>query len=203
MKLSRKRKRELRKLRSNAEGLWQEQQAVLEHASTLLRQARKQATLLNQEQVVPRVLSTYETRLKPSVDRGLLVGRTAATGARAKVVGEVLPALTGVAASALSVLQMSKALSSRFDSEALQNKLKTFSASLAKAPEPPKKTGPGAGTFALVGIGAVALAGIGYAAWQTFRADDDLWIADDEPEATGTTNPADVPPTDVPPTVAD
>ena len=47
------------------------------------------------EQVVPRVKSTYETRFKPSVDRSLLL----ATGARSKVLGEVLPALTGVAGS--------------------------------------------------------------------------------------------------------
>jgi hypothetical protein len=194
MKLSRKRKRELRKLRSNAEDLWQEQQAVLDHASRVLRQARTQATLLNHEQVVPRVLSTYETRFKPTVDRSVLLGRTAATGARTRVVQDVIPALTGVAASALSVLSLSKGLSSRFDSEGLQAKLKTFSDSLKKV-EPPKKTGPGAGTYALIGVGVVALAGIGYAAWQTFRADDDLWIADDEPEVTGTTNPTDVPPT--------
>jgi len=194
MKLSRKRKRELRKLRSNAEDLWQEQQAVLEHASRVLRQARTQATLLNQEQVVPRVLSTYETRFKPTVDRSVLLGRTATMGARTKVMQEVLPALTGVAASALSVLSLSKGLSSRFDSEGLRTKLTTFSDSLRKV-EPPKKTGPGAGTYALIGVGVVALAGIGYAAWQTFRADDDLWIADDEPEVTGTTNPTDVPPT--------
>ena len=194
MKLSRKRKRELRKLRSNAEKLWQEQQTVLEHASRVLRQARNQATLLNQEQVVPRVLSTYETRFKPTVDRGVLFGRAAATGARTKVVTDVIPALTGVASSALSVLALSKGLSARFDSEELQRKLKTFSNSLQKV-EPPKKTGPGAGTYALIGVGVVALAGVGYAAWQTFRADDDLWIADDEPEATGSTNPTDVPKT--------
>ncbi len=194
MKLSRKRKRELRKLRSNAEKLWQEQQAVLEHASGILRQARTQATLLNQEQVVPRVLSTYETRFKPTVDRSVLLGRTFSTGARTKVVTDVIPALTGVASSALFVLALSKGISSRINSEALQTRLKTFSDSFTKV-EPPKKTGPGAGTYALIGVGALALAGIAYAAWQTFRADDDLWIADDEPEATGSTNPTDVPKT--------
>ncbi|OUE07306.1 hypothetical protein CMsap09_00055 [Clavibacter michiganensis] len=29
----------------------------------------------------------------------------------------------------------------------------------------------------------VVVGGVGYALYQTFRADDDLWIADDEPEA--------------------
>ena len=31
-------------------------------------------------------------------------------------------------------------------------------------------------------LALLALAGIGYAVWQTLRADDDLWVADDEPE---------------------
>jgi hypothetical protein len=31
-----------------------------------------------------------------------------------------------------------------------------------------------------IGAGVIAVAGIGYAVWQTFRADDELWVADDE-----------------------
>ena len=31
-----------------------------------------------------------------------------------------------------------------------------------------------------VTIALVAAAGVGYAAWQTFRADDELWVSDDE-----------------------
>ena len=46
--------------------------------------------------------------------------------------------------------------------------------------EPPKKSGPG--KYILIGFGVVTVAAIAYAAWQTLRADDDLWI-DDEPEA--------------------
>ncbi len=41
----------------------------------------------------------------------------------------------------------------------------------------------------LIVLGVLTLAGVAYAAWQTFRADDDLWVADDEPEATGTDTP--------------
>ena len=36
--------------------------------------------------------------------------------------------------------------------------------------------------FHRVGIG-VAAAGLLYAVWQTFRADDELWVADEEPTA--------------------
>ena len=36
----------------------------------------------------------------------------------------------------------------------------------------------GPGRYILIGLGVVAFAGIAYAAWQTLRADDDLWIED-------------------------
>lgn len=34
--------------------------------------------------------------------------------------------------------------------------------------------------YVLMAIGAIAVAVIGYAAWQTLRTDDDLWVEDDE-----------------------
>ena len=53
-----------------------------------------------------------------------------------------------------------------------------------------KKSGPGAGSIVGLTLGLLALIGIGYAVWQTLRADDDLWVADDEPEiAPGTDTP--------------
>jgi hypothetical protein len=54
------------------------------------------------------------------------------------------------------------------------NRVQTF----GRAPEPPKK---GAGSYLLMVVGAVALAGIAYAVWQTLRADEDLWVEDDDP----------------------
>ena len=47
----------------------------------------------------------------------------------------------------------------------------------------PTKSGPGAGTFIAVGLGIIAAVGLLYAVWQTFRADDELWVADEEPTA--------------------
>jgi hypothetical protein len=44
-------------------------------------------------------------------------------------------------------------------------------------PEPPKK---GTGAYLLMVLGAVAVAGIIYAVWQTLRADEDLWVEDDD-----------------------
>ena len=34
--------------------------------------------------------------------------------------------------------------------------------------------------YVLMAVGAIAVALIGYAAWQTLRADDDLWVEEDD-----------------------
>ena len=44
--------------------------------------------------------------------------------------------------------------------------------------EPPKR-GIGAGGVVAIILGVAAAAGVLYAAWQTLRADDELWVADD------------------------
>ena len=44
----------------------------------------------------------------------------------------------------------------------------------------PKKSGPGAGGIALIVLGVAALGGLVFAAVQTLRADDELWVADDD-----------------------
>ena len=43
----------------------------------------------------------------------------------------------------------------------------------------PKKKGMGAGGVIALILGIGAAAGVLYAAWQTLRADDELWVADD------------------------
>jgi hypothetical protein len=43
----------------------------------------------------------------------------------------------------------------------------------------PKKRGMGAGGVIAIILGVAAAAGVLYAAWQTLRADDELWVADD------------------------
>ena len=54
--------------------------------------------------------------------------------------------------------------------------------SIAKATG--KKQGIGFGGVLGILLGVGLLAGIGYAVWQTLRADDDLWVADEDPDAT-------------------
>ncbi|BDI21234.1 hypothetical protein [Herbiconiux sp. L3-i23] len=189
MGLSRKRKKELRKLKGHAEELWQEQQQVLDRATSVIREASRQAGHLTREEVVPRVQTTYDERFRPGVERGRAVTNAAVNSAKHTVVDEVLPAVAGVVGSALSVVDAVRGRTEK-TAEVVTKKAKKATKNAKKAIGP-KKSGPGAGTFVLVGLGVVALAGLAYAAWQTFRADDDLWIADDEPEAA----PGDVPPT--------
>ena len=55
MSLSRKRRKELKRLQSNAGELWGNQQIVLEHANAVAREASRQLGHLTREEVVPRV----------------------------------------------------------------------------------------------------------------------------------------------------
>jgi ABC-type transporter Mla subunit MlaD len=48
-----------------------------------------------------------------------------------------------------------------------------------KAPAVPEKNSHPL-VYVLMAIGAIAVAAISYAAWQTLRADDDLWVEEDE-----------------------
>ena len=50
------------------------------------------------------------------------------------------------------------------------------------------KGGLGAGGIIGIVLGVAVLGGIAYAVWQTLRADDDLWVADEDPEITPTTD---------------
>ena len=43
-----------------------------------------------------------------------------------------------------------------------------------------QKSGPGVGGVLLIGVGVVALGALVFAAVQTLRADDELWVADDD-----------------------
>jgi hypothetical protein len=51
-----------------------------------------------------------------------------------------------------------------------------------------KKQGRGVGGTLGILLGIGVLAGIGYAVWQTLRADDDLWVADEDPDTTGSSS---------------
>lgn len=159
MALSRKRQRELRRLKREAEQLWDEQREAIEHASAVLKEARKQAVNFGREEVQPRIRD------------GFGAARSAATSAREKFTDDVLPAISSTIGSALAVLEAAK-------NPQVREVVKKITAAGTKAGVvTPKKTA-GPGRYILIGLGVVAVAGVAYAAWQTLRADDDLWIED-------------------------
>ncbi|MEO8262085.1 MAG: hypothetical protein ABI566_05895 [Pseudolysinimonas sp.] len=172
MGLSRKRQRELKRLKRSAEELWDEQREAIEHASSVLRDARRQAANYAREEVGPRVRDTYEDRVRPAVRDGIRAGRTAASWGREKLSDDVLPAISGALGSALAMLEAAK-------DPRVRDVVRKISSAGQRAGvvQMPAKS-PGPGRYILIGLGVVAFAGIAYAAFQTLRADDDLWIED-------------------------
>jgi hypothetical protein len=183
MGLSRKRERELKRLRNSASDLWDDQREVLEHASHVVREAGKQVGYLGREQVVPKVRGTIDHRIKPTVASGVAATRHVAGSARDKVAHDVFPSVASAIASALAVIEVAK-----------DAKVKEASRQLAKAGDKASKVGKkvgrkvgvvkpapkrGPGRYILLGLGVVAAASVAYAAWQTLREDDDLWISDE------------------------
>jgi hypothetical protein len=173
MSLSRKRQKELNRLRGNAEDLWHAQQDVLDRASTIVREAGRQAGQLTREEVAPRVRDGYATYLQPGLDRGAHFTRRAAQTAGDVMSNNIVPAIGTALGTALSVADVAK-------DARVQAAVRRLSPKKAVKQQ---KSGLGFGAVFGIGVAVVAVAGVGYAVWQTFRADDELWVADDEPIA--------------------
>jgi hypothetical protein len=167
MALSRKRQKELKRLKKSADQLWDQQRQALEQATVVLKDARRQAANYAREEMGPAVQEVYHGRVKPVVATGVAGARYAARTTKTKFVEDVVPAVSGAIGSALAVLEAARDPRVR---EVVRN------ASRVPIAAPAKKSGPG--RYILIGLGAVAVAGIAYAAWQTLRIDEDLWIED-------------------------
>ena len=166
MGLSRKRKKELKRLRSAAEELWGHQQNVLDRANTVAREAGRQVSLLTREEVTPRVRDGYHQYVQPTVDSARTFAKSAGGG--------IAPTLGNGLGALLSIGDIAK-------DARVRAAVKRIGAE--KYLPKQARSGPGAGTYIAIGAGVIAAAGVAYAVWQTFRADDELWIAD---EPTGT-----------------
>ncbi len=184
MSLSRKRKKELRKLQDQATTLWESQQVLLGQAGDVAREAGRQLGNYNREQVVPTVQHTYEKYAAPYVDQGVKTSK--------KVYNDkIVPAAGAVIGSALSVwdaanekredLAAGRGFTS-LDVGKYQKKAEKYGKKAARqltVSNAPKKKSMGAGGVIAIILGVAAAAGVLYAAWQTLRADDELWVADD------------------------
>lgn len=158
MSLTRKRKKELRRLRDNATELWESQQEVVGHAAAVAREASRQLAGVGREQVLPVVQDAYNRRVAPTVNRGMKLGRHV-------VDDKVVPMVGGVVGSALSAWDVANA--------------KRQGLELSHGRIVKKKQGPGIGSIVAMVLGAAAAVGVLYAAWQALRTDDELWVADD------------------------
>ncbi len=188
MSLSRKRKKELRKLQDQANKLWESQQVLVSEATNVAREAGRQLGHYSREQVVPQVKDTYGKYAEPYVERGVNVTK--------QVVNDrVLPAAGAVVGSALSVWDAANDTRARlaagrapvaigwgeFAKRADQYgkaAAKNLSKRVAVVEVPQKKGVSAGGVIAMI-LGVAAAVGVLYAAWQTLRADDELWVADD------------------------
>ncbi|WP_067196127.1 DNA helicase [Microbacterium sp. XT11] len=159
MSVSRKRKKELRRLQKDATQLWENQQVLVGHAAEVAREAGRQLGNFNREQVIPVVQNTYNRKVAPVVDQGVRFGKHV-------VDDKVVPIVGGVVGTALSAWDVANAK---------RHGLPTPRGRVAAA----AKKGPGIGSIVAIVLGAAAAAGVLYAAWQALRADDELWVADD------------------------
>ena len=173
MNLTRKRKKELRQLQESANQLWAHQQNLVEDAGYLAREAGRQLGNYGREQVVPTVQHTYEDRVVPAVNRGVKASKKFVDSSVVPVVGGVI----GTALTAWDVANSKRADFGARQAEAeraVRRQTNQFYADVT-----PKKKGMGAGGVIALVLGAAAAVGVLYAAWQTLRADDELWVADD------------------------
>ena len=170
MSLSRKRRKELKRLQSSAEELWGNQQHVLEHANAVAREASRQLGHITREEVVPRVRTGYESYVRPGVEQAGRYARSAGDSVE-RTVGNAL-------GSVLSIGDIANDARVRRAVERISPRAAAVVA---------QKKGPGVGTYLAIGAGIIAAAGVAYAVWQTFRADDELWVADDEPSSPSST----------------
>jgi hypothetical protein len=175
MALSRKRRKELNRLKGQAEDLWEDQKDLLEHASRVVRDASRQAANFAREEVSPRIRGTFEDTVRPAVSSGLAGARSAASSTRDNLIHTVLPAMSSALGTALAAIEVAKNHQVR-DAITRAGRIGTNIGTQVGIVKP-KAVGPG--RYIAIGIGVVAFAAIAYAAYQTLRADDDLWVEDE------------------------
>jgi hypothetical protein len=141
----------------------------------------------NREHLAPTVQAGYEKYAAPYVEKGMKTAQHMLTD-------KVVPAAGAVVGSALSVWDAANDTRSRLatgrglpDVQVIAKDAKkkgekasrAFAARLAAMQPQPAKKGLGAGGVIAIVLGVAAAVGVLYAAWQTLRADDELWVADD------------------------
>ncbi|WFR67550.1 hypothetical protein P9139_03225 [Curtobacterium flaccumfaciens] len=181
IEIPRKRRKQIKKLKGQTASLLGEQRKVLEHANAILAEARSNAADAARKDIAPRVQNAIDNGIRPAVATGVHAATSAAQSASHRFQSEVVPGLVSTAGSVLSAVDLAKDPRVQKIVKDAQKKGKKAKKSAAKyVPAAAKqKKGIGFGGVALIIVGVVAVAGAAYAAYQTLRADDDLWVADD------------------------
>ncbi|MFF1632298.1 hypothetical protein [Leifsonia sp. NPDC058248] len=184
MSPTRKRTKELKRLRSSAEELWGAQQDLLANANAVAAEARRQAANYTREELAPRVRDGYHTYVRPAAQSARQAASEMAGSARDRLVSDVIPAVGATIGTAMSVVDHARDARARAFIGDVRNEVRSAGKDISKkAQAVTEKSGPSAGTVIAVGLGIIAAIGLLYAVWQTFRADDELWVADEEPTA--------------------
>jgi hypothetical protein len=145
-------------LREEARSILREQRRILARAGAATREASQDFGRYAQDEVFPRFVSG---------------SRRGVSQARHALVDDVLPAVGAAVGAAMNLL----------DGKAPKNARAALSAArsvVSRATKGGPKTSPAVGAYVGVAIGIAALVGIGYIAYQTFRADDELWVEEDD-----------------------
>ncbi|AMM19497.1 hypothetical protein AX769_04250 [Frondihabitans sp. PAMC 28766] len=203
--ISKQRAREFDKLKSQASDVWDDQKEALGKASHFWHDVGVEAASVAVKDVAPRVKSAYENQVKPAV-------ASAASQGKDRLVNDVAPAVSdavksssvgqAVKGSSLGDLVGSVDLDSlkkngkKLSRKAKRKALKKAAKTAAKHPKgaikvakvahtvkkSQKKGGHGGRTFLII-LGIIGLGAVIFAAAQTLRADDELWVADDDDTA--------------------
>lgn len=163
MALTRKRKRELKKLRANTEILMDQQRDVLHNAGVVLSQATHQARELGAEEVMPRINEKLET-VRPYIDKNVTAAKRAAD--RVKIA--IAPVVATALAKTVTALD-------NIDARDAAAQVEKFGRSRGILEKPKKKSGL---RFFALGVGVAAAVAVGATIWQAFREDDeDMWVS--------------------------
>lgn len=166
MKLSRKRRRELKKLRSQTENLLEHQREVISHAGDVLGEATRQAKHLSDEKIAPRVDDAV-SHIRPHVNQIVSVAQRAADRVRVATAPIVAAAFTSTVKSL-----------EKMESRDAARQVRSFGEQHGLIEKPKKRR---AGCIIAISLGVAAAGAVGYALWQAFRSDeDDMWVTADE-----------------------
>jgi hypothetical protein len=205
--------KQVKRLKKDAQRLWNDQQALLTRANAVGRDAFPHVQQFARERLdsaVPGARTVVAEKLAPVVGKaGKVAGSYAASTAKDVFSGVLLPAVTSATAAAVAlaeeagdrlgvseaVTKQGKKITDRLGTvtkaghaSGAKGGVKLRAAAKAGGVAAKKasggKSGPGVGGVLGVLLAVGLAVGIGYAVWQTLRADDDLWVADEDPDTT-------------------